>query len=1124
MEQRSSPALRLVLTFLLLVVPLACGISYTLEEESTLDTFIGNISADSGLKDQLGDERFRDLRYSILTGGNQNGALFKISSTTGILSVGSRIDREELCSFSNTCELNLEIAASTGSFVSNVRVKIVLTDINDNSPTFPRQAVSLSVSEAVSVNFSLSLDPATDLDASANYSVQRYSMVPDNVPFRIVKSENLVGVPQLSLVVSGQLDREVTARYTVTVWAHDAGDPPRSGSVSVTISVADVNDNEPAFSKPVYATNISESTPALMPILTVSATDRDEGPNAEIRYTISSQQPARDQQKLTIGALDGVVKLAMTLPVGTHRVLIEAQDRGSPPKVTQAVVEVAILDTDNSPPVLNLDLLAVMGNQPGFVPESAKPSTAVAYLAVSDPDTGANALVTCSSQSDHFDLQPLNLDQYKVILSTPLDRETTSYYQVSLSCHDGGSPRLTSSVTFDVWVVDVNDSPPVFLKSSYSASLAENNGPTDGLLQVAATDADAGNNANITYRLLGAEDKFVVGLTTGMIKANGQFDYEDTKQYVFFVLAVDQGAQPLTATATVTINVLDVNDEAPVFGAQSYNMSAWEGQDSGTVVGNVSASDRDSGLGGEVTLSIVNQPGFVLPFALSDDGVLTTTNRLDREVRGRYMFHVMARDKGRQPLSSTALVTVNVLDANDNDPVFVYPSGTNATEEILIPVDAQFVVGTVRAMDADADENGILKYSSVGGNASQFFRIEPNTGAIVTVRDLKDPQIGTYHLQVRATDHGSPPRFTDRLLILQVKRVGSEGLASSGTENNYVLIVVCIVVFTAVVAAGVVTTLCVLRKLDQDRKLKYSAACCPDGRATDMDMGGSLNSSTEYHQQVPSMNDGLNKPTSETQPNHYVGSEHKGEAGGFGLGGFPSQHRSSSLRSSQLQLPLSQVQHGRKTPVQQLDLVARRADDFHSTSSTETTTGDSGHGSDEDLPHLHHLHNHLHHLNHSADRLSPAHLLRLGGGTTPTAVSVYNHHKDSASSGISSYSPHKNSSSSGVSSFHPHKDPMSSSRPIFIQDGQFKRSKPRSSVRFSTDVTFESVDSAPQTPRGRFASQDSVRDDDSDLNTTTSGSYSVAPDDQFADFRHLDFTHYSNGVGRYGGPSSDMVV
>ena len=586
-----------VLTLVCISLPFARGITYTMREEAPVDSYIGNVSADSGLKEVVGDDEFSNLRYSILSGGSPYSQLFKISATTGVLTVSNRVDREELCPYTDTCDLQIEIAAQYESLLRKFNVKITVQDINDNSPQFPNQFPQpFQLSESTSVDFALSLDAATDLDGSRNFSVQNYSLLPGDVPFRVVHTVNAVGATQLSLVVSRKLDREAESSYGLTVWAYDGGSPPKSGSVVLTVNVVDVNDNAPEFTSDVYTQNISESTPPGTPILTVSASDADEGDNARVVYSISSQQPVPQQQKFTIGATNGVVSVAESLKAGVHRVLVEAQDQGSPPNPpTQAVVEVIVLDTDNNPPILNLDMLSISDFEPGFVPESEKVSTAVGYLAVSDPDSGANALVTCSSRDPHFELQSLNLNEYKVIISSPLDRENQTHLNVALVCFDGGSPKLTSTATFDVWVVDVNDNPPKFLEGHYSASVAENNGPSDGLIQVAATDADAGNNANITYRLVGDPGMFQVGSRNGMIKARGQFDYERESRYVFHVLAVDQGQPPLTATTTVTINVLDINDESPRFSAPNYTMSVTEGEGVGVYVGNVSASDPDTG-------------------------------------------------------------------------------------------------------------------------------------------------------------------------------------------------------------------------------------------------------------------------------------------------------------------------------------------------------------------------------------------------------------------------------------------------------------------------------------------------------------------------------------------------
>lgn len=811
------------------------SITYSLEEEAPVDTLVGKVSGDSGIKEVLGEEALASLRYSLLSKGNQYSGLFQISSTGGFLTVAGRIDRETLCPFSDSCQLSLEVAVqSSDGFFKNVKVEVVIRDKNDNSPTFPRQSMTLNVSEAVSRGFTLSLEPASDKDASENYSVQSYMLEPQSAPFTIVQSHNLVGIPQLSLVVSGPLDREVMPVYNLTVWAYDGGQPPRAGAMTVSVLVLDVNDNAPTFTKAVYSVNVSESAPEGTAILTVSATDLDDGDNAALQYTISMQQPASERQKLRVGAKDGVVTLAKALNVGVHRVLVEVQDGGSPPMAAQAVVQVTVLDTDNNPPALNVDLLSVLDMKPGFVPERAKVSTAVAYMAVSDPDTNANGIVTCSCHSDRFDLQPLDLNEYKVIINMPLDREEEDHYTVLITCADGGSPRLSASATFDIWVVDANDNAPAFLQKDHFVSVAENNSPSDGLIQVAATDADSGDNANVTYSLLGAEGNFQIGAQNGLVKVIHKFNYEQRSRYVFYVLATDHGDPPLTSTATVTVNVLDVNDEVPTFSAQEYVMSVDESVKPGTYIGNVSAFDPDTGPGGQVVLSIVQSLGsdFPIPFAIRNTGVIVTTGPLDREQRGSYVLYVMAKDQGSQPLSSTALVRIDILDINDNPPQFVFPENGSNTYTLPIPVQANFIVGTVRAVDPDSGLNSVVSYSTVGGNSS-YFRVDEFTGSLITARDMDEAQVGSYYLLVRATDKGSPPLSSEQKISLYVTRHVSGEL--TGDDDRYIVIVIVIVVFTVVVAAGVFTTLCVLRKLDQDRKLKYRAACCPD-----TDAGGQL--------------------------------------------------------------------------------------------------------------------------------------------------------------------------------------------------------------------------------------------------------------------------------------------
>ncbi|PVD35211.1 hypothetical protein C0Q70_06492 [Pomacea canaliculata] len=720
------------------------SITYSLEEEAPVDTLVGK-----------GVWRLWNQ------GGARGGGPVLTALQSALQGKPAESTEKHCVHFSDSCQLSLEVAVqSSDGFFKNVKVEVVIRDKNDNSRPFQAEHDTERVGSG-----------QQRLHSLPRARLRQRRQAPECAPFTIVQSHNLVGIPQLSLVVSGPLDREVVPVYNLTVWAYDGGQPPRAGAMTVSVLVLDVNDNAPTFTKAVYSVNVSESAPEGTAILTVSATDPDDGDNAALQYTISVQQPSSERQKLRVGAKDGVVTLAKALNVGVHRVLVEVQDGGSPPMAAQAVVQVTVLDTDNNPPALNVDLLSVLDMKPGFVPERAKVSTAVAYMAVSDPDTNANGIVTCSCHSDRFDLQPLDLNEYKVIINMPLDREEEDHYTVLITCADGGSPRLSASATFDIWVVDANDNAPAFLQKDHFVSVAENNSPSDGLIQVAATDADSGDNANVTYSLLGAEGNFLIGAQNGLVKVIHKFNYEQRSRYVFYVLATDHGDPPLTSTATVTVNVLDVNDEIPTFSAQEYVMSVDESVKPGTYIGNVSAFDPDTGPGGQVVLSIVQSLGsdFPIPFAIRNTGVIVTTGPLDREQRGSYVLYVMAKDQGSQPLSSTALVRIDILDINDNPPQFVFPENGSNTYTLPIPVQANFIVGTVRAVDPDSGLNSVVSYSTVGGNSS-YFRVDEFTGSLITARDMDEAQVGSYYLLVRATDKGSPPLSSEQKISLYVTR------------------------------------------------------------------------------------------------------------------------------------------------------------------------------------------------------------------------------------------------------------------------------------------------------------------------------------------------------------------
>jgi hypothetical protein len=241
-----------------------------------------------------------------------------------------------------------------------------------------------------------------------------------------------------------------------------------------------------------------------------------------------------------------------------------------------------------------------------------------------------------------------------------------------------------------VRILDLNDNAPVFGQGSYAASVREdaNVAPPRLLVTVSATDADSGFNGLILYELVqGNATLFVVDAQTGAVKLRSSLDYETAHSHTLVVMARDRGpeaGQPqLTANVTVTVTVLDANDNAPVLNASSYSVSVYENATVGTALLAVSASDADSGDNARVSFAVVSATsGASVSFVSVDaSGVITLASLVDYDAAGGapvLRFNVRASDNptnGDPSLRSEAPVTVTILDVNDNRPQWVVDAG-----------------------------------------------------------------------------------------------------------------------------------------------------------------------------------------------------------------------------------------------------------------------------------------------------------------------------------------------------------------------------------------------------------------------------------------------------------------
>lgn len=366
---------------------LAQDVEYSISEEQQPLTFVGNVARDINLQAQLPSSIFDSLHYSLLAGSSSHGALFSVEQDTGDLYTARRLDRETLCRFTVLCQLDFKVGAVSGSYFKNIRVRVLLNDINDNAPRFNRSSLVLVISESVTVGASFSLEGAVDDDTGENNSVQSYTITPSNGPFEVSFTQKLDRTSDVTLIVKQQLDREAKSSYSLKLIASDGGVPLRTAEMAIEITVTDNNDNAPVFSRPAYSVTIGENVQPGENILTVSATDEDEGVNAEVAYRLSAHQDSSVSALFHVDEVSGEVSLLQLPASGSYSLIVEAVDGGSPPKETQVVVEVKVIDTTNNPPVIVVTLLSAA------VSEGARLRSPVAHVSVEDPDSGSNGQV-----------------------------------------------------------------------------------------------------------------------------------------------------------------------------------------------------------------------------------------------------------------------------------------------------------------------------------------------------------------------------------------------------------------------------------------------------------------------------------------------------------------------------------------------------------------------------------------------------------------------------------------------------------------------------------------------------------------------------------------------------------
>ena len=555
--------------------------------------------------------------------------------------------------------------------------------------------------------------------------------------------------------VAGKLDRERVSKYNLTLEAKDLGIPQRTATAHLIIAVNDVNDHKPVFKQPTYSATLSELVPIGSYVASITATDNDTGINAQITYTIISGD------EFGWFKIDNTTGLVTTQTALDHErrnyvfLRIVAEDGGSTPFKSYTNLSVSIYDENDETPTFPRSEYYVTRS------ESQPANTEVITLTAEDNDLGRNGSVTYQFDPEVVRMYPgkFSLDQVsgRILALTQLDREEHDSYILRVIATDGGRPSLSSTATVHINVTDINDNSPVFYPVKYYASVLENQPAHTRVLQVHATDSDAGSNAVIYYQLVyrqGDQRKFAIDINTGRISTTEQLDREQQATYNLRVSAHDLGNPQRTADqlADVEITVNDIQDTAPTFSqTQGYSFTVTEDERSGSgrgrMVGRVRATTQD--VGGSIGYSITSGDKEGV-FNINSAGVISVVGGVDREEASFYQLTVVASGAA---LHGETTVNITVLDLNDNIPTF----GRSSARAYVVenwPVGHEVYLAD--ALDPDAGRNGTITYTL--SSQSSLFEINSLTGMIYLAASLSDVSESSFRVSVSARDGGSPPQ------------------------------------------------------------------------------------------------------------------------------------------------------------------------------------------------------------------------------------------------------------------------------------------------------------------------------------------------------------------------------
>ncbi|XP_051276649.1 protocadherin Fat 2 [Dicentrarchus labrax] len=744
--------------------------TFSAAEDIPIGTEIGSVRADSDMP----------LIYSLVDGNtveSNKDKVFTLDKESGTLLLQKTIDHEK------TKWYQIDVLAKgshNGTDVASlVSVSIQVQDVNDNQPVFDANPYRAFLAENMPAGTTViqvtANDPDTDTNGLVTYSLES---LPEDTKEDITEVFSIEGESGWITTIR-DTDCEATRVYRFNVVATDhGGDVKLSSSVLVEVTVTDENDNPPKFSDDVYRGSVVENSSPGEVIVSMTTTDADVSlENRLVTCYITDGDPLG--QFAIIQEDEGEWGLILKEPLDR-----ETKDRYTL-KVTATdgkfeapvIVDVHVLDINDNSPLCEQLLYkeSVMENSPS--------STFVLKVSASDPDVGANGQISYTLHGPNADKFHLDHRTGELFSLGLLDREREVEYNLVAKATDGGGRSCQADIL--LMIQDMNDNPPRFSSSHYEVTVFDNTTIRTPIAVIYAKDPDTGINSEVKYSLLaGDSGYFSLDEFSGILRLERPLTPDTPPTFELKVKATDRGLpRHLYSVATVTVDVVSLDDYQPVFLSSEYIAQLPESLAVGSEVLSVSALTRDGGGPDPVSYRIVsgNEDGrFLLD---SRTGLLTLIAPLDFEVSREHYLSVEG-NRGKSSLSDITTVIINVTDVNDNAPVFGRGDYSTEISEDLTPGG---LVMKVTATDQDGPINNLLRYSIVSGDPLQQFSIHSRSGEISVRTALDREEIPHYSLTVQAADEGDPPLSSAVLITITVTDVNDNPPVFSQINHSLLL-------------------------------------------------------------------------------------------------------------------------------------------------------------------------------------------------------------------------------------------------------------------------------------------------------------------------------------------------